>query len=242
MRIAVLTTETPHHAHFVAALIAASQSVIAIVEPGGATSAYETRHPFEDARSEYERQRWFDGRWRSISDFAESHAVDDINRATGLLRAAQADLVIVFGTRIISGDLLHAHPLMFNLHGGDPRTYRGSDTHLWAIWHREFGELKTCLHKLTDALDGGGIVRVRPIPIKRGMELYQLRAVNTEVCISLVKDAVEELGKMGRIQTECQHAAGRTYSFMPSVLKDICVTRFRQHTQRLDDGLCSSVA
>ena len=113
---------------------------------------------------------------------------------------------------------------MFNLHGGDPRTYRGSDTHLWAIWHREFGELKTCLHKLTDALDGGSIVRVRPIPIKRGMELYQLRAVNTEVCISLVKDAIEELGKMGRIQTERQHAAGRTYSFMPSVLKDICVT------------------
>src|SRR5580704_7158737 len=134
MRIAVLTTETPHHAHFVAALVAASQSVIAIVEPGGVTSAYETRHPFEDARSEYERQRWFDGRWRSISDFAESHVVDDINRATGPLRAAQADLVIVFGTRIIRGDLLHAQPQMFNLHGGDPRTYRGSDTHLWAIW------------------------------------------------------------------------------------------------------------
>ena len=35
--------------------------------------------------------------------------------------------------------------------------YRGLDSHLGALWHRDYSELKTCLHQLSDTLDDGDI-------------------------------------------------------------------------------------
>ena len=74
---------------------------------------------------------------------------------------------------------------IFNLHGGDPQRYRGLDTHLWAIYHKDFGGLVTTLHILPK-LDDGDIVSMGTLPVSKDMPLYALRKVNTEVCVNLV--------------------------------------------------------
>jgi len=236
MRLAVLTTETLHHAHFVRALNAGERSVVAFIEPP-VPARYETGHAFEIERDASERRRWFDGAQAAVCDFADVEACNDINSAAKSVRSFSPDLTIAFGARIIKGEMFRSCPLMFNLHGGDPCTYRGSDTHLWAIWHRAFDALKTCLHVLTPDLDAGDIAGIEPVPIARNMKLAELRAANTELCIALVERAISELSTSGRIKAFPQQGAGRVYSHMPAVLKDICVRRFERYTGTLDDGL-----
>ncbi len=236
MRIAVLTTETAHHAHFVRSIYAHGRTVVAFVEKP-VLARYDTWHPFEDERNAYECQTWFNGVLPRIKDFAAAEDLTDLSLAADQVRAFSPNLVIAFGTRILRGEMLCLHPDTFNLHGGDPHTYRGSDTHLWAIWHRQFDELKTCIHRLTQVVDGGEIVTVEPIPLFKNMRLHQLRAVNTEVCIKLVERVIADLTASGSIKTLGEKGNGRLYFQMPAVLKDDCVRRFERYTGTLSDGL-----
>ena len=86
---------------------------------------------------------------------------------------------------------------------------------------------------LDRGIDDGAIVAALPLPLERDMELSQLRAANTAVCIALVRQAIETLSETGRIVTRPQRAKGRYYSFMPAVLKELCVAKFRKHTGSL---------
>ena len=84
-----------------------------------------------------------------------------------------------------------------NLHGGNPITYRGLDSHLWAIYHEDFSELVTSIHLVEPELDTGKLINKRPIKLKSKMKLYQLRAENTLCCIALTLEALENLKNNG---------------------------------------------
>ncbi len=122
---------------------------------------------------------------------------------------------------------------MLNLHGGDPENYRGLDSHLWAIYHRDFEALVTTLHFVTSELDDGDIVGQMRVPLRSGMALHQLRAANTEVCVELTVSALEALRSRGVLDARRQLRCGRYYSFMPTPLKELCNRRFATHTSRL---------
>jgi methionyl-tRNA formyltransferase len=230
--IAVLTTETPHHAYFVSAL----KPDIVFCETGANTAAYATAHDFENARDKYERQVWFDGADKSLGDFSTVERFEDIGDAATRLKACDPDLAICFGTRRLKPPILTACGDFLNLHGGDPQEYRGLDTHLWAIWHRDFDGLKTCLHRVNPVLDDGEVVALAAIPLSDGMKLHQLRKANTEVCIELVQSVLAR----GVVESRPQRKKGRYYGAMPSVLKEVCVKRFeRWTTQRASAQIAS---
>ena len=65
------------------------------------------------------------------------------------------------------------------------------------------------------------------------MPLHELRAANTQVCIDLVRGAIDTLNSKGEIPTTPQRKLGRYYSFMPSVMKDVVKRRFEAHTAKL---------
>ncbi len=179
MNLIVLTTETSHHAHFVRELAAREPAVKVFIETGLAEFPYPTRHSFEDERDAMERQLWFGGRPANISDFAEAERVADINDS-GVARAlhiSRPDLVIAFGTRRLCAEILAALPeRIVNLHGGDPEQYRGLDTHLWAIWHRDFAGLVTTIHHVDLDLDTGEVIAKEPLRLAKAMRLHALRA------------------------------------------------------------------
>jgi methionyl-tRNA formyltransferase len=143
-------------------------------------------------------------------------------------------MTVAFGVRRLKSETIKELPgVLLNLHGGNPEKYRGLDTHLWAIYHSDFNSLVTTLHVLAPRLDTGDIVRQGRIPLRKDMPLYELRAVNTEVCIDLVKGAVDTLSSQGKLTLTKQKEAGRYYSFMPSVLKDQVKHRFEAFTGKL---------
>jgi methionyl-tRNA formyltransferase len=225
MRIVVLTTETTHHAHFVSAI----KPGLVLCETAHARAPYPTMHPFESERYKYERKSWFGGADKKLADFAPVETFENINDAAWRLGEFRPDVAICFGTRLLKPPIISACKDFLNLHGGDPQAYRGLDTHLWAIWHRDFQKLETCLHAINESIDDGGIVSMLPVPIRRGMKLHEFRRANTELCVDLVKNILAK----GEIRPNAQRTKGRYYGAMPSELKAQCVTRFEKWTTQL---------
>lgn len=237
MKIAVLTTETSHHTFFVKALREAFSDVVVFCESGSAASApFATSHPFEAVRDKYEVERWFEGRQVVLSDVARVRSVSSMNAPEAIAGLAdeRPDVAIVFGTGLLKPATIEACPrLLLNLHGGDTELYRGLDTHLWAIYHRDFASLITTLHRVDAGLDTGDIVLQGAIPLHAGMPLHALRAANTEVCLKLSLAALDMVARSGDVLSRPQRATGRYYSAMPTDLKSICERRFAAHTGKL---------
>jgi methionyl-tRNA formyltransferase len=219
VKVLVLTTQTPHHAFFIREL-AAAHEVIAFRETTSLPAPFDTHHPFEDERDRYEWNRWFAGRRTDLTEL--------------VLKKQHADAVVVFGTGVLKAPVIEDYSQrIFNLHGGDPQEYRGLDTHLWAIFHRDFAGLVTTLHRLDTGLDTGDIVASAAVPVTSAMPLHALRAANTEQCVALVNRALEAVARDGDVASHRQQRKGRYYSAMPAVLKSVCQARFNAYVARL---------
>lgn len=69
------------------------------------------------------------------------------------------DLVAVFGTSLIRGDLLKQGRLgMVNLHGGLSPEYRGSDCTFWALYNEEPEKIGCTLHYIDAGIDTGRLI------------------------------------------------------------------------------------
>lgn len=236
MNIVILTTQTPHHTYFVQELAQAYPLSMVLLERNSLKSPFETHHPFEDERDVYEQDIFFEGQSVLIKDIAETIEVDAINNVDALssLRRINPEIVIVFGTSKISPEVIRVCPQgIINLHGGDPEAYRGLDTHLWAIYHRDFASLVTTLHHLNEELDDGDIILQAAVPVKPGLLLHELRRYNTEICVKLTLSALDIYTRYGHFLSRPQRTHGRYYSFMPAALKEICRVRFEKYTEGL---------
>ena len=233
MRVAILTTETLHHAYFVREVQKFFGPVIVIEEKRPISAEFETRHPFEDEGDQGERDTWFDGKDATLADFAEVHTFSSVNDPDSIqkIREFGPDAIVVFGTGKLSEDLIEIQPeRIINLHGANPEDYGGIDTHLWAIYHRDYEGLITTLHRVESNTDRGGVVLSAQIPLHSGMKLADLRRANTEVCVQLAVSGLNMLQNFGQFISRPQNRTGRRYSFMPKVLKEICKTRFEEYT------------
>lgn len=233
MNVAVLTTETSHHAYYAWKVSEQFPLAAIVLETRTLEPPFETFHPFETRRDTYEREVLLAGFDGSLADLAPVHAVENVNDTAGLLAAAALDAVLVFGTGLLLPETISLAATCLNLHGGDPEEYRGLDTHLWAVYHGDFRALVTTLHHVDEELDCGDIAYREPVPLRHGMPLHELRARNTEVCVELSLRALRELARSGSVERRPQSRRGRYYSFMPGVLKDRCVRQFERHTAEL---------
>ena len=236
MNLAILTTQTPHHAFFVREVVKHFAVSRVYCETVLRKAPFETLHPFEEVREEYEKKIWFGGADCKIADLAATEMTSSVNDADAveLLAKLSPDAAIVFGTGRISSEALEVlPPITLNFHGGDPERYRGLDSHLWAIYHHDFSGLVTTLHRLTPELDDGDIVSQAGIPLFRGMEVHEIRRFNTEVCVQLTLAALRAIEATGDVSCRRQRERGRYYSYMPTPLKELCRQRFAKYTARL---------
>jgi len=238
MRVAVLTTDTIHHNFFVRELAQIYSDISVFIETESIQPRFTVAHPFEKERDIYECNTLFGGTKPHLEDFASCSSYQNINddAATDEIKSLNPDVVLVFGTGIIKSPLLSLmNQRIINLHGGDPEFYRGLDSHLWTIYHNDFDHLTTTIHHVNRHLDDGRIIMKMNIPIYKNMKLYHLRKSNTDVCIKLVRYALNIFQNEGTFPSIPQNNTGRYYSFMPSVLKDVCITSFEKHTGGLHD-------
>ena len=236
MRTALLTTSTVHHDYFAWSVAGLQPWSGILVETESLPAPFEVAHHYEKLREAYERDLWF--RDAGPRGFLEENAkkVPTVNcpEAVSYLRNLQPDVVIVFGTGKLKAALLSSIQTVFlNLHGGNPEQYRGLDSHLWAVYHKDFSALVASLHHVNERLDDGDIVDLRPVEINRGMPLHALRAANTEICVAMVRDTLRLMLDGCSVKRVPQKQRGRYYSFMPAALKETCVRNFTRYTETL---------
>jgi hypothetical protein len=76
-----------------------------------------------------------------------------------LARSLKPDLIAVFGTSLIRGELLKEGRLgIANLHGGLSPEYRGADCTFWALYNGEPGKVGCTLHWIDAGIDTGRLI------------------------------------------------------------------------------------
>jgi len=236
MQVVLLTTATPHHLYYAWQMRQANALSAIVVETEGVRFSFSTEHPYEQERDRYEHEALLLEAPKSLDEVAPVLRCTNVNTPPALdeLRLLRPDVLMIFGAGRVSREVTSIPTTAcLNLHGGNPEAYRGLDSHLWAIYHRDFSNLISTLHFVAPELDSGEIVFSAGLPILPGTGLYQLRAINTRVCVDLSLLAVRALKDGLPLPSRPQHARGRYYSAMPTVLKEDCLAKFAHYTARL---------
>ena len=236
MNVVLCTTDTTHHTYFAWKLRERFPLRAIVLETKQKVPPFETFHPFEELRDRYEQDILLKDCNLKLKDLAELRSVDSINSEEGIttLQALKPDVMILFGTgKLLAQAIELASIVCINLHGGNPEHYRGLDTHLWAIYHRDFKNLITTLHRVDSRLDTGDIIFQSELKLSSDSKLHQLRSINTEVCVTLSTLALSSLESIGSLPSRKQVAMGRYYSWMPSTLKADCLNKFEGHVELL---------
>lgn len=234
MRIALLTTETDHHAWFAHRLADRHELVGALLETRVAEAPFPTHHPFEDLRAAFEREAL--AAPGGVAAACAVTEVETVNAPDGLaaLAALRPDIVVVYGTGIL-GEAVIAVPEVacLNLHGGDPERYRGLDSHLWSLYHDDPAGLVGCIHHVDRGIDTGDIVATAAIGVGPGTGAHELRALTARTCLRLTSQAIEAATEEGRVPGRPHSRRGRYYSFMPAELKGRALTALARHVGTL---------
>lgn len=234
MRIALLTTDTDHHAWFAHRLAERHGVVGALVETRPVVASFPTHHPFEDRRADHERETLRPpGGIAAVCPVVEVASVNDPDAIAALI-ALRPDIAIVYGTGILRESVIAVPALAcLNLHGGDPERYRGLDSHLWSLYHDDPAGLVACLHHVDVGIDTGDIVATTAIGVGPGTGAHELRALTARACVGLAALAVEAAQEDGRVPGRPQSRRGRYYSFMPAELKERAVRSLARHVATL---------
>jgi len=200
LKLLVLCGRSPRHLYVANALCAAAD-VQAIVQETGTDFSWSRLlrklRPDQLARKAWRwlrdrrryrggaEARFFFGAQQPRLEHPERvHAVPHINHpeVVALARRLQPDLIAVFGTSLIRGELLREGRLgIANLHGGLSPEYRGADCTFWALYNREPHKVGCTLHWIDAGIDTGGLIaHVRPA-VREGDDELTLfwRAVQT---------------------------------------------------------------
>ena len=232
MKLMILTTETLHHTFFVKEIAKNYDDVMVLCETqNNHRVLYNTSHEFENMRNDFEKNLWFNEKESFLKNFMEVKNVLSINSkvAISYLKKINPDLIIVFGTGLIKNEILSLFEnKIYNLHGGNPEEYRGLDSHLWSIFHRDYKSLITVIHKVTNRLDTGDIVLKGNISLHSGMKIYELQSSNTNLCLRLSNQLIE-MSLNRNIVSQKQSKVGRYYHAMPSDLKSLVKIRFENY-------------
>lgn len=173
----VLCGRSPRHL-YVANALGQSAEILAIVQETG--HEWNIRRMLKKLRPDNlfrKAWRWLRDRRRYIGNpearffFPEGapsldhpelvHEVPHINHfeVIRLVDELQPDLLAVFGTSLIRGDLLHKGRLgIVNLHGGLSPEYRGSDCTFWALYNREPEKIGCTIHYIDAGIDTGRLI------------------------------------------------------------------------------------
>jgi folate-dependent phosphoribosylglycinamide formyltransferase PurN len=177
LRILVLCGRSPRHLYVANALCEAAEVLAIVQETGGewkARKVLKTLRPDNFLRKVW---RWLRDRRRYTGNrearffFTDEQAVLDhpelvkevphINHpdVLRLVDELDPDLIAVFGTSLIRGELLQRGRLgIVNLHGGLSPEYRGADCTFWALYNSEPEKVGCTLHYIDAGIDTGRLI------------------------------------------------------------------------------------
>lgn len=180
MRVALLTSDDPHHKYLVALLAARFDVCGVIVEPEHAQLTHLLRRRrYKDwcYRRYHSVRRKLNGQARYRQRFfstpapteygCETVEVGWINSelVTSTMRRWRPDVTIVCGTTYVSNRVLTHAGRALNIHAGCLPRYRGNHGIFFALAEGQFDSIGASLHEVETKLDGGALIEVVRPPV-----------------------------------------------------------------------------
>ena len=236
MRIVILTTGSLRRRYVVRELQRAFPIARVFVETRHANPPFPITHEIDSAARDHERQLFFNGDAPPFAALADSEQFDRLNspEAAKAIAGAKPEVLVVYGTGPIANEVIALCPEgAMNLHGGNPEAYRGLDCPLWTIYHRDYAALVETVLRLSPEIDGGDMIAKLPVPVTPEMALHEFRASSAATVVSLLTNAFRHFETDGEFKGAKQRRKGRYYSYMPAIMKDLCVRNFAKYTASL---------
>jgi len=162
------------------------------------------------------------------------HNIKDINskRANNIIKKISPDITIISGApRLTNHTIKQFKKLCINVHLGYVSKYRGLDSNLWAIYHRDYNNLGITLHEIENTLDTGNIFLQSKLKISSEVSVYSLRYFETIKAIKMLNLILNKY-YLKKLKSKKQKSLGRYYSFMPTDLKDIIEKRLNKKIRK----------
>ncbi len=207
--------------YFANSILKKNTNIFCIIEKNKVAPSFKTKVTFESYREKFEKNKWFKNSKPKF--LPQTYSTHDINssKVINLLKKKKTKYILIFGTKKLNlKNYKKFRNKIFNFHGGNPEKYRGLDSHYWAIYHRDFNSVETCMHLAAHKLDTGKILYREKIKINHNTKIYELRSMNTEVCLKQALKFLSNLKEKIKLRFKKQEKEGRYYSFMPAVLKN----------------------
>ena len=254
LSLLVLCGRSPRHLHVANRLCRAGRVLAIVQEQGGEWNPKKTLKKLRPGNLYRKAWRWLRDR-RRYHDGGEAQfffgaqaprldhpelvrAVPHINHpeVLALARALKPDLICVFGTSLIRGELLDAGRLgMVNLHGGLSPEYRGADCTFWALYNAEPEKVGCTLHYIDGGIDTGRLIAHVSPEIGPGDTELPLFWRAVQDAAAAYAEFVRRLGAGERFG-ESQAARGRLYQVRQRGLR-----HERELAQRLAAGMLDGV-
>jgi len=250
LKVMVLCGRSPRHLHVANALCRAGHVQAIVQETGSEFSWKKLLRQLRPDNLGRKAWRWLRDRRRYTGGgearffFGEAapslerpelvREVPHINHpdVLALARQLQPDLIAVFGTSLIRGELLKMGRLgMANLHGGLSPEYRGADCTFWALYNGEPEKVGCTLHWIDAGIDTGGLIAHVSPAVKPDDDELRLfwRAVQTSA--DVYAELVQRLAAGERFGQTQPHK-GRLYQVKQRGLRQEQVV-----ARRLGEGL-----
>ena len=229
-KILFLSTDTTHHRYFINFLNSHGIYFVGtIFETTHVQPKFKVGPLWDHEEDDYELCRWK----RYLELRKNYYLVKNINDnfSHKKIKKVKPDLGVVFGTRRLLDSTINLFPDgLINIHRGLTQEYRGLDSELWPLYHKDFKNLGVTLHYIDTNLDTGDIIVQEKINIFKNMKCYHLRAWTTELAAKLLRSVLINYKDQG-IESTSQDKIGRYYSFMPLELKKIAKNNFEKYTK-----------
>lgn len=235
MKVLILTTRTGHHLYYLYKLsLNKKLNIFSIFEKKKIKFPFKTKHNLDNIRDKYESLVLKKNNIK-YSSFKKK-VVNNINSqdCIDLVKKINPKIIIAYGVGKIKTDFLkNFKKKIYNLHGANPESYRGLDSFLWAIYHKDYKNFYITLHKVNKKLDTGNIIYKKNLILNKNVNIYNLRMFSTQTCVFLTKKITNQLLLSKKFNTKSQNIKkGKYYSAMPSVLKNICVDNFNSYIKK----------
>jgi len=235
LKVLILTTKSNHHLYFLHQLSLDTRlNILSIFEKKTNQFNFKTKHLLDDLRKSYENSILLKKKFK-YSLLKQKKEVWDINSKSSinLIKKFNPKIIISYGIGKIKDKFLkNFQKKTFNLHGGDPEYYRGLDSFLWAIYHKDFNKFYVTLHKVNNTFDSGAIVYKKKLTFNKKTNIFNLRLLSTDICLFLSKKIIKHFYFKKKYEVKSQKIKGRYYSAIPSVLKNICINNFHNYIKK----------
>jgi len=251
LRVMILCGQSPRHLYVANRLCRAADVVAIVHESSGERSLKKLLQKLRPDRLWNKVWRWIRDRRRYTGGgegkFFFGAATPGVERPElvcfvphinhpdllRLIDATNPDLIAVFGTSLLRGEILGKGRLgIVNLHGGLSPEYRGADCTFWALYNGEPGKVGCTLHYIDAGIDTGKLI-AHVCPEIHGDEdelTLFWRAVQDSA--EVYAEFIERAGRGERLGGTPQASKGRLYQ-----VKHRQLGHERELQKKLDGGL-----